>query len=45
MSRDAWSFSNDARKLWLWSVERLAFVVGESRKPFLCVGGKEKRFA
>ena len=45
LSRDAWSFSNDARKLWLWFVERLAFVVGESRRLFLCVGGKEKRFA
>lgn len=45
MFRDAWSFSNDARKLRLWLVERLAFVVGESRRPSLCVGGKEKRFA
>ena len=45
MSRDAWSFSNDVCKLRLWSVERLAFVVGESRRPFLCVGGKENRFA
>ena len=45
MFRDAWSFSKDARKLWLWLVERLGFVVGESRRPSLCVGGKEKRFA